>query len=152
MIPKLEEDECNPIKIEKKPLNFFVVLCKHKKKIVKYFKINRIKKKIILDVKKMADEENLTYDKAIQTDFFKLLILKKIHDAIEGKKDIYYIPYFNDEIKKNPTRILNVKTLIEDNFNFNLLCFYHDFDKPTEVSEILNEIHEFDFIQLLKNY
>lgn len=133
-------------------LNFFIVLCKQKKKIVKYFKINRIKKKIILDVKKMADEEELSYNDAVKSDFFRLLILKKIHDAIDKKHDIYYIPYFNTEIKKNPTKVLNVKKLIEDNFNFNLLCFYEDFDRPTEVNEILNEIHEFNFIQLLKNY
>lgn len=136
----------------KKEPNFFIVLCKQKKKITKYFKINKIRKKIILDVKKMADEENLDYDVAITKSFFKMLILKKIYDAIEDNKDIYYIPYFNADMKKDPNKIFNLKKLVHDNFKFNLLCLYDDFEQPNEIEHILNNIHNFDYIQLLKNY
>lgn len=132
--------------------DFFIVLCKQKKKIVKYFKLNKIRKKVIIDVKKMADEEEITYEEAIQSEYFKVLLIKKIKDAIETKKDIYYIPYFNADIKKKPTKILNIKKLVHEHFYFNLLCLYDDFDKPNEASEILNYVEEFDFIQLLKDY
>ena len=33
--------------------DFFIVLCSQKKKIIKYFKLNKIRKKVIIDVKKI---------------------------------------------------------------------------------------------------
>lgn len=142
-------------KKEKEKNNMFVVLCKQRKKLDKYFKINRIRNKIIIDVKKMAEDEGLTYEDAVKYEFFKLLILKEFYRAIDRKRDIYYIPHFEtDDMKENPTKILTMKEMdiIDTNFTFNLLCFYNDFDAPAEVTEILNKIEEFDFIQLLKDY
>lgn len=136
--------------MSKKKNDFFLVLCKQKNKITKYFKLNRITKKIVIDVKKIANDEDMTYEEAIKEDFFKLLIYKKIQEAIVKKRDIYYIPYFAENT--DPENVLNIKDYVDEHFDFNLLCFYTDFGQPDEVTKILNNIHEFNFVQLLEDY
>jgi len=135
---------------ELKPLNFFLVLCKTRKKIDKYIKINKIRNKYVIDIKRMMDEEEISESEIHDSDYFKILILKKFNLAKEKKKDIYYVPNFN--ITKEFKKLFNIKELLETTHNFNLLYFYDDFDKTQQPNEILDNIAEFDITQLLKDY
>lgn len=135
---------------EMKPLNFFLVLCKTRKKIDKYMKLNKIRNKYIIDIKKMLEEENITHDESLSSDLFKILILKKFNLAKEKKKDIYYIPNLNQT--KVYSKLFNIKELLSTSHNFNLLYFYEDFEKGHQPTEILEKIGEFDLTQILKDY
>ena len=77
-------------KVEKVPINFFCVYCRTRKKVDKYFKVNRIKNKYVIDVKKMLDEEELEdRDDKI---WLKIIVFNKIEQAMKKRKDIYFIP------------------------------------------------------------
>jgi hypothetical protein len=69
-------------------INFFCVYCKTRKKFDKFVKVNRIKNKYIIDIKKIMDEEevNFSSDKT----YLKILVFNKIQQAMDKKKDIYY--------------------------------------------------------------
>lgn len=133
-----------------KPLNFFLVLCKTKKKIDKYMKMNRIRNKYIIDIKKMLEEEDISQEEAPKSDLFKIIILKKFNLAKEKNKDIYYIPNLNSN--SNYKKLFNIKDLLSTTHNFNLLYFYEDFEKDQQPIEILEKISEFDLTQILKDY
>lgn len=133
-----------------KPLNFFLVLCKTKKKFDKYIKLNKIRSKYIIDIKKMMDEEDISANEVHTSDLFKILILKKFNLAREKKKDIYYIPNFN--ITKQYAKLFNIKDILETTHNFNLLYFYEDFEKGQQPTEIMDKIAEFDITQVIKDY
>ena len=128
--------------------NFFLVLCKTKKKIDKYIKINKVRNKYIIDIKKMMDEEEMSPEDAITSDLFKILILKKFNLAKEKKKDIYYIPYI--QYTKSFDKLFNIKDLLHETHNFNLLYFYEDFEKGQQPTEILDKLDEFDITQILQ--
>jgi hypothetical protein len=130
--------------------NFFLVLCKTKKKMDKYLKINKVRNKYIIDIKKMMDEEEMVPLEALKSDLFKILILKKFNLAKEKKKDIYYIPY--TQYTNSYDKLFNIKDLLNKTHNFNLLYFYEDFEKGQQPTEILDKIGEFDFTQILKDY
>ncbi len=136
--------------INMKPLNFFLVLCKTKKKIDKYMKLNKIRNKYIIDIKKMLEEEGMTYEESLTSDLFKIIILKKFNLAKEKKKDIYYIPHLSNTVIYG--KFFNIKELLHKSHNFNLLYFYEDFDKTQQPTEILEKIGEFDLTQILKDY
>lgn len=133
-----------------KDLNFFLVLCKTRKKLDKYMKLNRIRNKYIIDINKMLDETEMTYQEAVDSDLFKVMIIKRISMAIEKKKDIYYVPYLKENKSKPDSKVFNIKTKIDQTHNFNLLYFYTDFSEPQ--SEVLDRIGEFDLTQILKDY
>ena len=135
---------------ELKPLNFFLVLCKTRKKFDKYVKINKIRNKYIVDIKRIMDEEEITPAEVPTSDLFKILILKKFNLAKDKKKDIYYIPNFN--IIKEYKKLFNIKELLATTHNFNLLYFYEDFDKFQQPTEILENISEFNITQILNDY
>jgi len=133
-----------------KSLNFFLVLCKTRKKFDKYIKLNKIRNKYIIDIKKMMDEEEISASELHTSDLFKILILKKFNLAKDKKKDIYYIPNFN--ITKQYSKLFNIKDILSTTHNFNLLYFYEDFDKGQQPTEILDKIADFDITQILKDY
>lgn len=135
---------------ELKPLNFFLVLCKTKKKIEKYMKINKIRNKYIIDIKKMLEEEDISIDNIHNSDLLKILILKKFNLAKEKNKDIYYIPYF--AIQKDLDKVFNIKNILTDTHNFNLLYFHDDFEKDNQPQQVLNKVELFDITQLIQDY
>lgn len=133
-----------------KPLNFFLVLCKTRKKFDKYIKINKIRNKYVIDIKKMMDEEGVDNADVGHSDLFKILILKKFNLAKEKKKDIYYIPNFN--ALKNCGKLFNIKQLLKDTHNFNLVYYYEDFEKGQQPTDILTKMDEFDLAQIMRDY
>jgi hypothetical protein len=131
------------------PNNFFLVLCKSRKKLDKYIKINKIKNKYIIDINQMLIEEEMTYEQAVNSDLFKILIVKRFNQAKEKKKDVYYIPVTKN--KEIYSKLFSIKKVFKNTHNFNLLYFYEDFiAQPPE--DIMNNISEFDICQILKDY
>ncbi len=85
-------------------MEFFCVYSKTRKKVDKFIKVNRIKNKYIIDIKKIIEEEEIDIDDKM---YLKVLIFQKIQQAIDKKKDIYYIPDFDEEFSIE--KLLNLK-------------------------------------------
>ena len=135
-------------KIEKVPINFFCVYCRTRKKIDKYFKVNRIKNKYIIDVKKMLDEENLTgEDDKI---WLKIIVFNKIEQAMLKNKDIYFIPDFDNEF--SIVKLLNLRKILGQN-NFNVLVFHDEMQKRVHfLDEVYDNLSKFDSSQIIRDY
>ena len=131
----------------KSKINFCVVYAKTKKKIDKYFKVNKIRNKYVIDIKKLMDDELDTKDDKM---YLKILILNKVQAAIKNGKDIYFIPNFNENF--SVTKLLNLKKLLGDN-NFNILLFYNEFDNDSDrLDEALENLSKFNHSQILNDY
>jgi hypothetical protein len=129
-------------------MTFFCVYCKTRKKFDKYIKVNRIKNKYIIDIKKIVEEEEVNFknDKT----YLKILIFNKIQQAIERKKDIYYIPDFDNEFSID--KLLNLKKILGEN-SFNVLIFYNEFRKNQEiVDSVFSNLTKFDNSQIIRDY
>lgn len=129
-------------------MNFFCVYVKTKKKLDKYVKVNRIKNKYIIDITKIAEEEelNIKEDKT----YLKILIFNKIQQAIDKKKDIYYIPDFDNEFSIE--KLLNLKKILGEN-SFNVLIFYNEFRKnPEIIDDVFSNLSKFNASQIIRDY
>ena len=129
-------------------MDFFCVYVKTRKKIDKYLKVNNIKNKYVIDLKKIQSEEDLdiTRDKI----YIKILIYNKIRQAIEKNKNIYYIPDFENEFSIE--KLLNLRKILEDS-NFNVLIFYNEFRKDTQlVDEVMENLSKFSNSQIIRDY
>lgn len=132
---------------EKSKINFCVVYSKTRKKVDKYFKVNKIKNKYVLDIRKLMEEEvDIEKDKM----FLKILIFKKIQLAMDKGKDVYYIPDFNDNFSID--KMLNLKKILGEN-NFNILLFYDDFKNDGGyLDSVLENLTKFTHSQIIKDY
>lgn len=129
-------------------MEFFCVYCKVRKKFDKFVKVNRIRNKYIIDVKKIIDEEELDFER--DRTYVKILIFNKIQQAIEKGKDIYYIPDFDNEFSIE--KLLNLKKILGQN-NFNILVFYNEFRKSPEImDEALANLSKFSNSQIIRDY
>lgn len=129
-------------------MSFFCVYCKVRKKFDKFIKVNRIKNKYIIDIKKIIEEEEVSFsgDKT----YLKILVFNKIQQAIDRKKDIYYIPDFDNEFSIE--KLLNLKKILGEN-NFNVLIFYNEFRKNQEViDEVFSNLSKFSNSQIIRDY
>lgn len=129
-------------------MEFFCVYCKTRKKFDKFVKVNRIKNKYIIDIKKIIDEEEVDFknDKT----YLKIIIFNKIQQAIDKKKDIYYIPDFENDFSIE--KLLNLKKILGEN-NFNVLIFYNEFRKNPDVMEdVLSNLSKFSNSQIIRDY
>jgi hypothetical protein len=124
------------------------VYCKTRKKFDKFIKVNRIRNKYIIDIKKIVDEEEVDFleDKT----YLKILIFNKIQQAIDKKKNIYYIPDFNNDFSIE--KLLNLKKILGEN-NFNVLVFYNEFRKNPEImDDVLSNLSKFNTSQIVRDY
>ena len=129
-------------------MEFFCVYSKTRKKFDKFVKVNRIKNKYIIDIKKIIEEEELDYEE--DKTYLKILIFNKIQQAIDRKKDIYYIPDFDNEFSIE--KLLNLKKMLVSN-NFNVLIFYNEFRKNPEImDDVLSNLSEFNNSQIIRDY
>ena len=137
-------------------MNFYIVFCKNRKKFDKYVKVNRIRNKVIIDIKQqleqMNEEEGEDFTENKYRDYFNLLIYTKIIHSLRKTKDIYYIPNFDNpdlDIKE----LFKIKNVFEFPVEFGSLYLYEDFDdKPELQEEILGELHNFDTSQIIRDY
>ena len=129
-------------------MNFFCVYCKVRKKLDKYIKVNKIKNKYIIDIKRIDEEEEVDFED--DKTYLKILIFNKIQQAIDRKKDIYYLPDFENEFSIE--KLLNLKKILGEN-NFNVLIFYNEFRKNQEIiEEVFNNLSKFSNSQIIRDY
>lgn len=133
---------------EESKMNFFCVYCKTRKKFEKYIKINKVRNKYIIDIKKLMEEEEVDFND--DKTYLKILIFNKIKQAIDRKKDIYYIPNFDNDFSIE--KLLNIKKILGEN-EFNILIFYNEFRRDKEVvEEVLNNLSKFNKSQIIRDY
>jgi len=133
---------------ELEKMNFFCVYCKVRKKFDKYIKVNKIRNKYIIDIQKIVEEEEVDFEE--DKTYLKILIFNKIQQAIDRKKDIYYLPDFDNEFSIE--KLLNLKKILGDN-NFNVLIFYNEFRKNQEIiEEVFNNLSKFNSSQIIRDY
>ena len=147
----LETEDDNNEYLEPQDTHFFLVFARTRKKLDKYFKNNRIRNKLIIDIKRIIEEEGINFDDKKSVSFFKLLIWNKIRTAKEKGKDIYYIANFSNH-DLDVKSLINLKSQIENNITFNLLLFYDEFIGTNWLISILENISTFDNSQILKDY
>lgn len=129
-------------------MEFFCVYCRTRKKFDKFIKLNAVKNKYIIDINKIVNEEEVDFknDKT----YLKILIFNKIQQAIDKKKDIYYIPDFDNEFSIE--KLLNLKKILGEN-NFNVLIFYNEFRKnPEFIDDVFSNLSKFNNSQIIRDY
>lgn len=131
-------------------MNFHIVFTKNRKRFDKYSKINRIRNKVIIDIKAMLLEYDVDYD--TYKEYFNLLVYTKIQHSLKKGKDIYYIPNFSNK-NINMTEVFKIKEILTEGIDFNILIFYDEFVNDVHINEsILENMTMFDASQILKNY
>lgn len=130
-------------------MRFFCVYVQSRKKFDKYVKVNKVKNKYVIDIKKIIEEEEVDYDD--EKTYLKILIFNKIQQAVEKNKDIYYIPDF--ENKFSIEKLLNIKKILGKENEFNVLIFYNEFRKEPEILEdVLGNLSKFSNSQIIRDY
>jgi hypothetical protein len=130
-------------------MDFFCVYVKTRKKLDKYIKVNKITNKYIIDIKKIIEEEEISFEK--EKTYLKIIIYQKIQQAIEKNKDIYYVPDFDGEFSIE--KLLNIKKILGEENNFNVLIFYNEFRKNAELlSDVFSNISKFTASQIIRDY
>ncbi len=129
-------------------MNFFCVYVKTRKKFDKFIKVNRIKNKYIIDIKKIIEEEEVQFKE--DKTYLKILIFNKIQQAIDRKKDIYYIPDFDNEFSIE--KLLNLKKILGSN-SFNVLVFFNEFRKNQDLlDDLFENLSKFQNSQIIRDY
>ena len=129
-------------------MQFFCVYVKTRKKIDKYIKINKIKNKYIIDIKKIIEEEELC--QSDDKTYLKIIVFNKIQQAIDKNKDIYYIPDFDNEFSIE--KLLNLKKILGSN-SFNVLIFYNEFRKNNDIlDDLFGNLSKFNNSQIIRDY
>ena len=130
-------------------MNFFCVYVKNKKKLDKYIKVNRIRNKYIIDIKKIIEEEEISLDK--ERTYLKIIIFQKIQQAIDKHKDIYYIPDFDNQFSIE--KLINIRKILGQENHFNVLIFYNEFRKdPDILDDVLSNLSKFNTSQIIRDY
>lgn len=130
---------------------FYLCFVKTRKKLDKYFKVNKIRNKNIIDIKKIIEDEGIDLTKEESKAFFKVLIWNKIKTSKDKKRDIYYIPNFNNNVNVNG--LLKIKTnILHEDDQFNFLCFHDEFHGTLWFNELLENISVFDNSQIIEDY
>ena len=130
-------------------MRFFCVYVKTRKKFDKYVKINKVRNKYIIDIRKIIDEEEVDY--TAEKTYLKILIFNKIQQAVDKKKDIYYIPDFDGEFSID--KLLNIKKILGKENEFNVLIFYNEFRKdPSVLDDVLSSLSKFSNSQIIRDY
>ena len=94
------------------------------------------------------EEEEVNFDQ--DRTYLKILIFNKIQQAIERKKDIYYIPDFDTDFSIE--KLLNLKKILGEN-DFNVLIFYNEFRKSQEVmDDVFSNLSKFSNSQIIRDY
>jgi len=130
-------------------MQFFCVYVKTRKKLDKYIKVNKIRNKYIVDIKRILEEEEITLDD--QRTWLKILIFQKIQQAIEKNKDVYYVPDFESDFSIE--KLLNIKKILGVDNNFNVLIFYNDFRKDQDlIDDVFGNLTKFSASQIIRDY
>jgi hypothetical protein len=130
-------------------MKFFCVYVKSRKKLDKMIKVNHIKNKYIIDLKKIQEEEEIIGDK--EKTYLKIIIFQKIQQALEKNKDIYYIPDFDMDFSID--KLLNIKKILGEGNEFNVLVFYNEFRKEQKIlDDVYANLSKFNSSQIIRDY
>ena len=130
-------------------MRFFCVYVTSRKKFDKYVKVNRIKNKYVIDIRKIIEEEDIAVDD--EKTYLKIIIFNKIQQALEKKKDIYYIPDFTCDFSIE--KLMNIRKILGEQSEFNVLVFYNEFRKEAELlDEVLGNLSRFSRSQIIRDY
>lgn len=130
-------------------MRFFCVYVTSRKKFDKFVKVNRIKNKYVIDIRKIIEEEEIAVDD--EKTYLKIIIFNKIQQALEKKKDIYYIPDFTGDFSIE--KLMNIRKILGDDSEFNVLVFYNEFRKEAEIlEEVLGNLSRFSKSQIIRDY
>jgi hypothetical protein len=130
-------------------MQFFCVYVKTRKKLDKYIKVNKIRNKYIVDIKKIIEEEEIS--NGGEKTWLKILVFQKIQQAIEKNKDVYYVPDFDGDFSIE--KLLNIKRILGQENNFNVLIFYNDFRKEQNIIEdVFGNLTKFSASQIIRDY
>ena len=130
-------------------MNFFCVYSKTRKKVDKYIKVNKIRNKYIIDIKKIMEEEEISFEK--EKTYLKIIIFQKIQQAIDKNKDIYYIPDFDNQFTIE--KLINIRKILGEENDFNVLIFYNEFRKdPDVLDHVLGNLSKFSSSQIIRDY
>ena len=131
-------------------MNFYLVFTKSRKRFDKYVKVNKIRNKVIIDIKQQLEEYEISFPE--YKEYFNLLIYTKITHSLNKKKDIYYIPNFSNK-NIDIEEVFKIKKLLVSNANFNILLFFDEFKDNEQINQsILSNMNIFDASQILKSY
>jgi hypothetical protein len=130
-------------------MEFFCVYVKTRKKLDKYIKVNRIRNKYIIDIKKIIEEEDISFD--VEKTYLKIIIFQKIQQAIEKNKDIYYVPDFDNDFSIE--KLINIRKILGEGNNFNVLVFYNEFRRNQEIlDDLFSNLTKFTASQIIRDY
>jgi hypothetical protein len=130
-------------------MQFFCVYVKTRKKLDKYIKVNKIRNKYIVDIKKILEEEEINFED--EKTYLKIIIFQKIQPAIEKDKDVYYVPDFDSDFSIE--KLINIKKILGEENNFNVLIFYNDFRKDAElIDDVFGNLSKFNASQIIRDY
>ena len=133
-------------------MNFYLVFTKNKKKFDKYVKVNKIRNKIIIDIKQQLEEYDINQNYDTYKSYFNLLIYNRIIQSFSKNRDVYYIPNFNNK-KLDVNDIFKIKKILDPNIKFNILIFFDEFKNDDDIYQsILSNMNIFDASQILKSY
>jgi hypothetical protein len=133
-------------------MDFYLVFTKNRKRFDKYIKVNKIKNKVIIDIKFLLDDYEVD-DYETYREYFNLIIYTRIKHSIDKNKDVYYIPNFNNKDFDIEEVFKIKKILTSNNMNFNILIFYDEFKDNDYINQsILENMNIFDASQILKSY
>ena len=131
-------------------MNFYIVFTKSKKRFDKYVKVNKIKNKVIVDIKSLLDEYDIT-NYSDYRQYFNLIVYTKITHSLEKNKDVYYMPNFSNK-NFDINEIFKIKDILKDT-KFNILIFFDEFKDDNNINNaILENMDIFDTSQILKSY
>jgi len=133
-------------------MDFYLVFTKNRKRFDKYIKVNKIKNKVIIDIKFLLDDYEVD-DYETYREYFNLIIYTRIKHSIDKNKDVYYIPNFNNK-DFDIEEVFKIKKILSSNeMNFNILIFYDEFKDDDYINQsILENMNIFDASQILKSY
>ena len=133
-------------------MDFYLVFTKNRKRFDKYIKVNKIKNKVIIDIKFLLDDYEVD-DYETYREYFNLIIYTRIKHSMDKNKDVYYIPNFNNKDFDIQEVFKIKKILTSNNMNFNILIFYDEFKDNDYINQsILENMNIFDASQILKSY
>lgn len=125
---------------------FFLVFCKNRKKFDKYAKLNRIRNKYVIDIATLQLEEEISKEEY----YFKILVMRRIQEAVEKRRNVYYIPDFSSPINVD-TLVASLQKVAPE-YDRNLLVFYDDFNDDESMAEAVSMLERFEAVQILKDY
>ena len=95
------------------------------------------------------EEEEISFDK--ERTYLKIIIFQKIQQAVDKNKDIYYIPDFESEFSIE--KLINIRKILGEENNFNVLIFYNEFRKDPEIlGDVLGNLSKFSSSQIIRDY